>query len=82
MEPISKQKINQYILYIYDNINELKVNHRKEVLQIILGADIDPEKVVEKGNGTQIKFADMDAVLLQKIYNYIYNKLETGEKFI
>ncbi len=78
MEPISKQKINQYILYINDNINELKISHRKEILQMIIGSDIDSEKIVEKGNGTQIKFMDINAGLLQNIYNYIYNKLESS----
>lgn len=82
MEPLSKQKINQYTLYINDNINELKINYRKDVLQIILGSDMDEDKIVEKGNGTQIKFSDIDPVLLQNIYNFIYNKLENDSNII
>ncbi len=73
---LPKQRINKYILYISDNVNELKINHRKELLQIIIGADIDSNRIVEKGNGTQIRFADMDSQLIYTIYNYIYNKLE------
>lgn len=82
MEPLSKQKINQYILYINDNINELKINYRKDVLQIILGSDIDDDKIVEKGNGTQIKFSDIEPTLLQNIYNFIYTKLENTSNVI
>jgi hypothetical protein len=82
MEPLSKQKINQYILYISDNINELKINHRKEVLQMIIGSEIEDDKIVEKGNGTQIKFVDIDMQLLQNIYNFLYNKLENTANVI
>lgn len=80
MEPISKQNINRFILYINDNINELKLNHRKEVLQMIIGADIDDDKIVEKGNGTQIKFSDINVDLLKNIYNFVYNKLELNDR--
>lgn len=79
---ITKQKLNQYILYINDNVNELKLNHRKDVLQMIMGSEIDDDKIVEKGNGTQIKFSDIDSELLQSIYNFIYNKLESSARLI
>jgi hypothetical protein len=79
---ITKQKLNQYILYINDNVNELKLNHRKDVLQMIMGSEIDDDKIVEKGNGTQIKFSDIDSELIQSIYNFIYNKLESSTRLI
>jgi hypothetical protein len=79
---ITKQKLNQYILYINDNVNELKLNHRKDVLQMIMGSEIDDDKIVEKGNGTQIKFSDIDSELIQSIYNFIYNKLEISTRLI
>lgn len=82
MKPISKEKINQYILYIHDSINELKINHRKDVLQIILGSDIQDSKISEKGNGTQIKFSDIPPPLLQIIYNFIHSKIESYENII
>ncbi len=79
---LSKQTLNKYIIYINDNINELKLNHRKEVLQIIIGSDIEDEKIVEKGNGTQVRYVDIDGLLLKKIYNYMFNKLELSHDVI
>lgn len=75
-EAISQDKLNKMIIYINDNIQELKLNHRKEILQILLCSNIDTKKILEKGSGTQIKFADIDPSLLKVIYNNIYNKIE------
>lgn len=73
---------NKYISYINDNINELKLSFRKEILQIIRNSNIDDDKIVEKGSGTQIKFSDIDPVLLKIIYNYIYKKIELSSDII
>jgi hypothetical protein len=73
---MSDPELNKYILYIYDNINELKHNFRIEVLQMILYSNIDESKIVEKGGGSSIKFADMDAPLIKSIYNFIQTKME------
>lgn len=75
-EEISKVDIKKFIVFINDNIQELKLNHRKEILQILLCSNIDQKLILEKGNGTQIKFADIDPSLLKIIYNNIYNKIE------
>lgn len=72
----------KYINYINDNINELKLSFRKEILQIILYSNIDDDKVVEKGSGTQIKFSDIDPILLRNIYNFIYKKIELSTDII
>lgn len=77
MEHLTENDKNKYILYICDNINELKLNNRREILQMIMYANIDSDKIIEKGNGTQIKFADISDILLKNIYNYIYNKFES-----
>ncbi len=77
MEHLTENDKNKYILYICDNINELKLNNRREILQMIMYANIDSDKIIEKGNGTQIKFADISDILLKNIYNYINNKYET-----
>ena len=75
-EEITKSDIKKFIVYINDNIQELKLNHRKEILQILLCSNIDQNKILEKGSGTQIKFSDIDSSLLKIIYNNIYNKIE------
>jgi hypothetical protein len=69
---------NNYIIYIYDHINEIKPKYRKELLQMILYSNIGDNKIIEKGNGTQIKYSDIPDTLLISIYNFIYNKLENG----
>jgi hypothetical protein len=73
---ISQNERNKMIVYINDNIQELKLNFRKEILQIILCSNINHSKVLEKGSGTQIKFIDIDDSLLKIIYNNIFNKIE------
>jgi len=75
-EMIPQDDINKYIIYINDNIQELKLNFRKEILQIILCSNINHSKILEKGSGTQIKYSDIDGSLLKIIYNNIYNKIE------
>ncbi len=82
MSTISKQQVRKYINYIDSNINVLKINHRCEVLQMIIGSDLSSEKIIEKNNGTQIKYADLEPQLLYKIYKYIYNKLESNVSII
>jgi hypothetical protein len=77
METLPKVKVNEYRLYISDNIGNLNINYRREILQMLIYA-VDDEKLIEKGNGTQIKFTDLDDKLLTNIYNFIYNKIENG----
>ena len=72
----------KYINYINDNINELKINFRKEVLQMIKYSDILDDKIVEKGNGSQVKYSDIDNNLLKSIYNFIQNKRNMKTDFI
>ena len=75
-EVILQDERNKMIIYINDNIQELKLNHRKEILQILLCSNIDQKKILEKGSGTQIKFSDIDSSLLKVVYNNIYMKIE------
>lgn len=75
---MNQKEINKYINYINDNINDLKLNHRREVLQIIT-YNIPSNKIIEKGSGTQIKFSDIDYNTLYRIYNFMYNKLDQSE---
>lgn len=75
-------ELEKYIIYINDNINELKTDYRVEVLQMILYSSIDDSKVVEKGNGCSIKYADMSPDLIKTIYNFIQMKMENVLDFI
>jgi hypothetical protein len=71
----------KYINYISDTINDLPFLAKVEILQMII-YDIDDEKIIEKGNGTQIKFADINSETLLKIYNNIFKKSEITSKLI
>ena len=70
---------NQMIIYINDHINEIKYKNRVELLQKILCSNISDKKIIEKGNGTQIKYSYLNDDLLQYIYNYIFNKIENED---
>jgi len=67
--------INEKIDYIIENINNLNKSNRIEVLCIVMET-IDHDKIMEKGNGTYIKFKDLDNTLICNIYAYIYNKIQ------
>lgn len=79
---MSDQKRKYIILYLDDKVNELRLNHRTEILQMILYSSIEDSKVVEKGNGTQVKFSDIPNELLLSIYNFVHNKVENAEDII
>ena len=74
-----KEDRNKYIFFINDNINELKSDYRKHILKYILSSNILNEKIIEKGNGTQIRYDDLNDSLILYIYNYIKNVLESSE---
>ena len=71
----------KYINYINDTINDLPFPAKVEILQMLIN-DIDDEKIVEKGNGSQIKFADISQETLLKIYNNIVKKSESASKLM
>lgn len=60
-------------IYIIDNINELIINDRKTVLQMIYKSS-SRNKLKEKGSGTQIKIEDLPANLLENIYIFVEEK--------
>ena len=61
-------------LFIFDNINELPLEGRREILQIIYNSQFR-SKITEKGSGVQIKISDLNQVIFDKIYKTIYNKI-------
>lgn len=63
------------IIFIKKHINELSINERKDILQMIVNSPIEDNKIQTKGNGTQIKFCDIPKNTIMSIYGYIQNKL-------
>jgi hypothetical protein len=78
---MSNVNTKKYINYISDTINDLPFLAKVEILQMII-YDIEDEKIIEKGNGTQIKFADINQETLLKIYNNIFKKSESNSKLL
>ena len=70
------------IRFICENINDLRRNFRKEILQIMLGSQIPESRIYEKGGGTQIKISDIPKELINTIYNYVKKKLECVDEII
>jgi hypothetical protein len=64
------------LIFITDNINELLIQDRREILQILYNSP-SRSKLNEKGGGTQIKLNDLSEQLVEKIYNYITIKLSS-----
>ena len=62
-------------IYIYENINEIDIEVKKELLQIIYNSDTR-DKIIEKGNGVQIKFNDMDDSTIITIYSILKKKIK------
>jgi hypothetical protein len=72
----SKDETITKILFIKRNINELITEELRDILQIILNANIDDKKIQEKGGGTQIKFKDIPVHVINEIYDYIFKKIK------
>lgn len=74
--------INEKKSYIFDNSNELSIENRKELLQIIYNSKFR-NTIIEKGGGVQIKLDELIQPIIDKLYVYIVDKLnEQNTEFI
>ncbi len=69
-------KIGDMIDYIKRYVDDLSISERQDILQIIINSQIEDKKIQTKGNGTQIRFKDLDNSTITVIYNYIHSKLQ------
>lgn len=60
--------------FICDNINDLTIQYRRDVLQMVYNSQFR-NHLKEKGNGTQLKLDFLSDSLINKIYNFIVEKL-------
>jgi hypothetical protein len=74
-EEYTKQDIIDIIIYIKQKTPDLSLADRREVLRIIMKSGIDDYKIQSKGNGTQIKFKDLNNTTIIQIYNFIKMKI-------
>lgn len=61
-------------IFILDNVNELQLHDRREILQMIYNSP-SRSKLTEKGSGTQIKLEEIPDSLIGNIYEYMNKKL-------
>jgi hypothetical protein len=66
--------ISQKKQHILDNTNELVLQDRKEILQMIFNSQFR-NKLKEKGNGTQIRLKNLSDDLITRIYDFIVARL-------
>lgn len=71
-EKVTWQAMIKYIKYY---INDLSLNERQDILQMLVNASIDDSKLQNKGGGTQIKIRDIPRPTIVMVYNYITHKL-------
>ena len=71
----NSEELNDKITFITDNINELMIQDRRNILQIIYNSSLR-SKLKEKGGGTQIKVQDLTDNIIEKIYDIIIKKLD------
>lgn len=60
--------------YIIENVNELPMNNRQEIKNVLIMAGLR-EKIQEKGNGIQINTKNISANTLKKLHQFIQDKL-------
>ena len=59
--------------FIFDNVNELSLQDRREILQIIYNSQFR-SKIKEKGNGVQIKIEELSESIIDKMYNTLLRR--------
>jgi hypothetical protein len=61
--------------FIFDNVNDLPLSDRIEMVQIIYMSPYR-NKLKEKGNGLQLKLDDLSDGIINKIHTFIIEKME------
>ena len=70
--------INCKYAFICDNVNELNIEHRKHILQMIFNSS-DRNKIKEKGVGSQINMNEISPQLINKIFIFIEQTLKNQQ---
>jgi hypothetical protein len=61
--------------FIIENANELDINNRLEILQLIYSSKFS-KSISEKGGGCQINLHDLDQEIIDKIHEFITKQLD------
>jgi len=71
---LSKIPIHVKKAFIFDNSNDLSLDDRRELLQIVYNSQFR-NKLKEKGDGVHIKLDDLSQPIIDKMYVTIVKKL-------
>jgi len=61
--------------YIFDNANDLAIEDRREILQIIYNSHFR-NKLNEKGGGIQINIDELSNAMIDKLNNFICDRMK------
>lgn len=68
-------QIIEMIIYVKQKIDELSLNERRDILQILINNGLE-DKIIEKGGGSQIKFKEIPRSIIVDIHKYAKTKIE------
>jgi len=74
---MTDKNVHTMAKYIKHYVGDLSQAERHDILQMIVNSSIDDSKIQTKGDGTQIRIADIPKSTINMIYNYIQTKLTT-----
>ena len=70
---------NEQITFIIENVNELHISNRRNVLQLIFDAG---SKLKETGSGSQIRIDDLPDDLINEVHTRVRDKIDEQLKIL
>jgi hypothetical protein len=64
---------NEQITFIIENVNELQISDRRNVLQLLFDAG---SELKETGSGSQIRIGDLPDDLINEIHKRVRDKID------
>lgn len=71
---------NDQIIYIQNNVDNLDLEERKQIYQMLINASVDDNKIQAKGRGIQISFSHIPVSMILTIYQFVKTKIEHKQK--
>ena len=59
------------INYIEENVEDLEVSERRDILQMLVNSGFEESRIITKGGGVMIKFAHISPELIRNIHSYV-----------
>jgi ABC-type uncharacterized transport system permease subunit len=72
---MSENEVSDQLDFICESVDDLLIQDRKELLNLILGSTIKREKIREKASGVQIMVDDIPREIILSLCSFIQQKL-------